>query len=368
MNRLSTLDRPLLAALVLAAAIGVPGAALAQAKDGAAPLKFPASTDHATLGAWLKLETDIPPETVVAISPLALVAITKTQPMVTPEGFEVTLRAETLDGAFSQKEGLASWQATMKLACKDQTFSMGEVTGYGARNLKGQGKPIQTAIVGWKPVTPGTMQGEIWSARCGKDFTPPLAPVAAQTRAAAPQAKAPAPTAPAAAAPASPKPPPAAPSPVAKPPAPLAVPETKAAATPSAKPLAATPPAAPVAKPPAPPPAPTPKPVEAGPIAAIAAPAPKSAPAPVRGGKSAQILSAPTSAEAQHAIDRLKAKLGAAMSGLTAEVVPAQVKGKPTYRAIVSGFKSPGDAGLFCQKVEAAGGKCLVRADNGHTP
>ena len=56
------------------------------------------------------------------------------------------------------------------------------------------------------------------------------------------------------------------------------------------------------------------------------------------------------------------------MSGLTAEVVPAQVKGKPTYRAIVSGFKSPGDAGLFCQKVEAAGGKCLVRADNGHTP
>lgn len=358
MYRPLTLDRPWPAALALAAAIAAPGAALAQTSAPApadtSHLKFPASTDHATLAAWLKLETDIAPETVVAVSPLALVAITKTQPMATPEGFEVTLRAETLDGAFSQQQGLASWRATMKLACKDHTFSMGEVTGYAARNLKGEGRPIQTALVGWKPVTAGTMQGEIWNARCGTDFKAPLAAAKAT------------------AAPAAPLPsPPRAATPVATPkpgPTPPSEPTTKAApaAPPEAKP-------APTAQPPSPPkatapvptskPAPLPEPVASKPTPRPAPPTP-----PVRGGKSAQILSAPTAAEASHAIARLKAKLGDAMADLTAEVVPAQVKGKPTYRAIVSGFKTPTDAGLFCQKVEAAGGKCLVRADNGRTP
>jgi hypothetical protein len=35
------------------------------------------------------------------------------------------------------------------------------------------------------------------------------------------------------------------------------------------------------------------------------------------------------------------------------------------HRAIVSGFKAAGDATRFCQKLTAAGGKCLVRGDAG---
>ncbi len=320
------LARTALASAVAAAAVAT--SAAAQVAPASQPLKFPASLDNATLVAWLTHETNLSPDSVVAISPLALIAITDTKPLASPDGYEVVLRAETLDGAFSEKEGLASWNATMKLDCKGQAFSMGEVTGHTGRNLKGEARPIQTALVGWKPVTPGTMQGEIWNARCGKDFRPPLAAPKPTTIAKVETAK---------------------PAPAAVNPTPPAKPEGASVAAPAPKPAAST----------EPPPEPT-----------AAKPAPKPSPAqpPVRGGRSAQVLSAPTADEASRAIVRLKSRLGDAMAGLTSEVVPAQVGGKTTYRAIVSGFKAPADAGLFCQKVEAAGGKCLVRADSGRTP
>ena len=82
----------------------------------------------------------------------------------------------------------------MKLACKDRTFAMGEVTGHPAHSLKGGSRPMQTAIADWRPVTQGTIQGEIWSARCGESFKAPLADVAVAQPAAAP---APAPAKPA---------------------------------------------------------------------------------------------------------------------------------------------------------------------------
>jgi hypothetical protein len=314
-------------ALALAAICG-PATAFAQApaKDA---LTFPASLEPGVLADWLRHDTDIPPAAVVAVSPLAVVAIMQTKPMASPEGFEVTLQAETVDAGFSRQEGLASWNATMKLACKDRTFSMGEVTAHTARNLKGDSRPIQTALTGWNPVTPGTMQGQIWNARCGGDFKAPLAD-SPRPAAAAPMTAAPAPASPPAASP-PPAATPATPAPIPNPsPAPPAIPRP----TPAPKPT-------PAAKPPA------------------AKPAASGRPS------SAQILSAPTSDEAARALAKLKSRLSGEMAGLSTSVVPVLTDGKTRYRAIVSGFQSPGDAGRFCEKVTAAGGKCLQRSDAG---
>ncbi|HEX5380305.1 MAG TPA: SPOR domain-containing protein, partial [Phenylobacterium sp.] len=397
------------------------------------------------LVAWMKGETDLSPESVVAVGPLAVVAITRTQPMASPEGFEVTVRAEILDAKFAQKEQLASWGATMKLACADRTFSMGEVTGHAARNLRGEGRPIQTAAATWTPVTQGTIQGEIWKARCDKDFkaplgstsvkapqpaaaaaapparpTPPMvvasvpAPQASPTAvgvkasqptavAAAPSAKPTPPDAVATAAPARPGPPPV----VAGLPAPQAPPmaagvkapqPAAAAAAPSAKPtpptaVAAAAPARPgpppvVASGPAPQAPPTAAGVKAPQTAAVAA-APPAKPTPptivaiapaaptapkvetrpsplqTRTRTSVQILSAPTAAEAARALTNLKSRFGDETAGLKTDVVAVQTGGKTRHRAIVSGFKAPGDATRFCQTLQAAGRKCFARDDDG---
>ena len=281
-----------------ALAAAVCASAPAQAQAPARPaLTYPPSLEHAALVAWMKRDTDLPPETVVAISPLAVIAITQTKPVVSPEGFEVTVRAETVDEGFSRSEGLASWRATVKLACKDRTFSMGEVTGYPDRNMQGEGRAIQTAMVNWTPVTPGTIQGEIWKARCDKDFKGgPLANA---------DEKAP--------------PPPTAST------APVVAPKATMPSLPAAEPRRSTP----------------------------------------ERETSVQILSAPTAAEAVHALADLKAKFGDAMAGLGAEVVTVQVGGKTLHRAIVSGFKAPGEATRFCGKLQAAGRKCFARQDGG---
>jgi hypothetical protein len=327
--RTLNLGGPLACALTLAAICG-PAAAFAQTSAVETPAKdsliFPSSLEPTVLVDWLKRETNIPPGAVVAISPLAVVAITQTKPMASPEGFEVTVQAETVDAGFSRQEGLASWNATMKLACKDRTFSMGEVTAHTGRNLKGETRPIQTALAGWNPVTPGTMQGQIWSARCDGDFKAPLA----QTS----------------------KPMPA-PAPASPPPA-----------TPRLKPTIAAPP--PVSSPPTPAPKPAPAPATpvAKPPAAKAPTSPAKSTGPSRPA-SAQILSAPSSDEAARALTKLKSKLGSEMSGLSTSVVPVLADGKPRYRAIVSGFRNPAEAMAFCEKVTAAGGKCLARGDAG---
>lgn len=301
------------------AMIGAPACGFAQTPPKAA-LNFPTSLEHKVLASWMARETDLTPDLVVAISPVALVAITETRPMISPQGFEVTVRAETIDEGFSRQEGLASWNATMKLACKDRTFAMGEVTGHPAHSLKGGSRPMQTATTEWRPVTQGTIQGEIWNARCAPDFKPPLADVAAVQP--APAAAAPKPVTPTA-----PVPPPPEPAPKPAPPAP--------------KPI----PAAPL---------PAPKPT----------PAPKPASGPIR-ATSAQILSAPTADEAQRALAKLKSRLGSDMAGLRTEVVAVVTDGKTRHRAIVSGFTAAGEASRFCEKVTAAGGKCFARNDTG---
>ena len=319
--------------------------AQAQGKTGGA-VTYPASLERADLLAWMKRDTDIAPESVVAISPLAIIAIMQTQPITTPQGYEVTVRAEIIDPTFVRDEHLLSWHATIKLACRDRTVSVGEATGHGERNLLGEGHPVQVTATGWRPVVPDSMQGQIWSARCDRSFVGPLADDPAAS------------AAPIATSPEVPRRP--APAPVAPPPAPAAIAPT---ARPTPPPVAATPlrmtpqPEATPARPP-----------RATPQAAPVAAARSAAPTPAGVNGSVQILASPVAAEAQHALAALRAKLPEAMAGLRTEVVPVQTGTVVRHRAIVSGFRAPGDATRFCRQLTAAGGTCFVRGDAGRAP
>jgi hypothetical protein len=296
---------------------------------------YPAALESRDLRAWLKKETDISPETVVAISPLALIAIMQTQPVASPEGYQVTVRAEILDPSFATQQQLLSWHATIKLACADRAVSVGEATGHTQRNLLGEGRPVEVIAQGWKPVIEGTMQEQVWNARCSKTFKPPLMGQEVSLS-------------------------PPIPAPPRTPDAPIAtVRSPPAGAGPAAS---ATPPPAKEAHP-------TPQPAKAPAAAAVPAAPVASAPAqasPPSGVKSsAQILAAPTAAEAERALTRLRTRHADLVAGLRTGVVAAQTGTTVHHRAIVWGFKAAGDATRFCQKLTAAGGKCLVRGDAG---
>ena len=309
---------------------------------------YPASLDDQELRGWMKKETDIPPASVVAISPLSVIAIMQSQTTTSPQGYEVTVRAEILDPAFALQERLLSWHATIKLGCADRTVLVGAATGHTQRNLLGDGRAIEVSGQGgWKPVQEGTIQGQIWSARCDRSFVPPLADIAAESAG-------PISTAPRMAA--------------ERPPAPATLPPLQAAPPAPAPTTVRPPPAAAPAPGPtrsAPLPAPelrlTPQP--AGDAPARPAPAPRPT-----ASASVQVLASPIPAEAQHALAALRTRLPDGLAGLRTEVVAVETGSGINHRAIVSGFKAPGEATKFCQKLTAAGGKCFVRGDGGLAP
>ena len=323
---------------------------------------YPGELDDQQLRAWLKKETDIPPLSVVAISRISVIAIMQSQPVTSPQGYEVTVRAEVLDPAFALEERLLSWHATIKLGCAERTVLVGAATGYTQRNLLGEGRAIEVSGQGgWKPVQEGTVQGQIWSARCDKAFAPPLADIADTTAG-------PISTAPRVAVEGA-----SAPAPAKLPPPQTSAQPTAQALTPPPTPSRTSPPAPQPAPPratqarPAPLPAPelrlTPQP--AGEAPAHPAPAPAARPAV---SVSVQVLASPIAAEAQHALAALRTKAPDALAGLHTEVVAIETGSGVNHRAIVSGFKAPGDATRFCQKLTAAGGKCFVRRDGGLGP
>lgn len=305
--------RRTLAALGALAALAAPNGGSAQT---APPVTFPSGLDRPVLLGWLKQATDIKPDDVVAVSPMALIAIEQSRAMVEPEGFELIVRAEVLDRDFATREHLLSWRATIKLACRDHTASLGEVIGHDARNLAGPSRPIRATGEGWRPTVAGTVQGAIWSARCDKAYRPPLAPPEADT--------------------------------------PLLTAERvpKPAPVKAVEPAPVPTPLAAVSEPLAPPRAVTPKP----PSALLS-----------RAGPSVQVLSTSDPAEAKRALVSLKARHPDLMAGLQGEIVAFQDGAIRRHRVVVLGFRAPGEASKFCQAFQAAGGKCFVRNDAGRS-
>ncbi|MFN3513558.1 MAG: SPOR domain-containing protein [Phenylobacterium sp.] len=201
--------RAILAAVLLSA-----GPAAAQIEAPA--VTFPESLEREALAAWLARDTDIRPQSVVAVTPDMLTAVIQTRLVGTTVAVVVRGEALTPEGV---RDGVLSWHATVQVDCAAGRVRQGATTGYPVRNLLFEGRQIRDPDAGWIAPRPGDALDQVRRAACEPAFKSPLLDEAVLT----PQAVAPPPAAPApAAVKAVPQPPPAAP------PAPKAVPQAQA--------------------------------------------------------------------------------------------------------------------------------------------
>lgn len=286
--------------LVAASALLAADAAGAQSRS-APPVTYPATLDPSVVSTWLRKETDIDPNAVVAITPDAVLAVLQSR--MVDGALAVIIRGETLTPAATARTKVASWHMTAQVDCARSRIRMGVTSGYAARNLLFDGAPIRPADSDWSTPTPGNPLDLIRQAACDKSFRGPLS-TGANVPTLEPQA---------------------APEPETPPPAKKAAPRK-----PTPAPPAATAP-------------------------------PRTGSAKV----SVQIAAAGSETEAASLLDRLKTRNGEAMTGLDTRIVRASVGGKTVFRALVAGFADRTAAVVFCETLKASNQACFVRADLG---
>jgi len=318
-------------AAVLAAGALACGPAAAQSSVDAPP-NFPESLDRDVLLGWLKRETDIPPESVVAVSPSALTSLMSTRVMMKPPGFSVALRAEALSPEVFNREGALSWNTAIDVDCARRRVRQGPTMGYASRNLLYTGKPVRPADADWiAPPTGSTLDG-VWRAVCDKTFQRPLvgpAPSGVKPPVVAAQV-----------------------APPITPPLKAPPPKAPPAAAPPAKPV--PPQAAPLR------PSVSPRPVPP-PVAADAEP---SRPATLS-SVAAQLSASSTEAAANQSLAAARSRYAEQMQNRTTRVARAMVGGKVYFRALVQGFTSTADAQGFCRSLNVTGQACFVRPGGG---
>jgi hypothetical protein len=151
------------------------------------------------LAAWLAKETDIRPETVVAVSPEALLAIMQSR--VVGGAVAVTVRGEALTPEVFARDKVLSWHATVQVDCAGRKVRQGPTTGYAARNLLFEGRQLRAADTDWIQPAAGEPLDQVRRAVCETGFQspltdtppPPLLPPAEPAPAPAPKTMAPAP-------------------------------------------------------------------------------------------------------------------------------------------------------------------------------
>jgi hypothetical protein len=218
--RRAVLPGPMAAAAAMAALLA--GPTQAQVARPAAPTfigappppNFPTALDRDTLLAWLRRETDVLPDRVVAVTPQALTAVVSTFPAGGGQGPRVVIRAEALSAETYARTGALSWHVSLSADCAGRRVKLGDTTGYPERNLLGERKMLRPAESDWRTPEAGTALESALRAACEPDFKGPFASEAAPGATPAPAPPATPPAAaprPAAVPPAAPKPAPATP-------------------------------------------------------------------------------------------------------------------------------------------------------------
>lgn len=144
---------------------------LAVAQEG--PV-FPGSLDREPLLQWLRRETDILPDRVVAVTPQALTSVVSTFPAGGGQGPRVVIRAEALSADTYARTGALSWHVSLNADCQGRRVRLGETTGYPQRNLLGDRKLLRPAESEWRAPERGTALDNAWRAACEADFKGPF--------------------------------------------------------------------------------------------------------------------------------------------------------------------------------------------------
>ena len=278
-----------------AASLGAAGAAVAQ--DAAS---YPSSLERGPLLSWLKAQTDIQPDRVLAVTPQALTAVMSVVPAGDGPGPRLVIRAEALSAQSFERTGVLSWRVSVETDCDEREVRLGETTGHRARNLAGGAQVLRPAESEWRTPTRGTALESAWRAACDPDFRGPLQTTASN---------------------------------VADPGASTEPPATAAVAT---------------AKPP-----PQPRPAPAPTVGGQAAPRE----ARTDAGPVAQVGALASDAEAK----ALLAKLSGQIESRPHWVETATVRGRVWRRALVGGFADQAEAARFCAALAASGQACFVR-------
>jgi cell division septation protein DedD len=155
----------------VAAGVWVAWADMAVAQNAAV---FPSSLEREPLLAWLRRETDIGSDRVVAVTPQALTSIVSTFPAGPGAEPRVVIRAEALNAETFARTGALSWHVSMSADCKGRRVRLGETTGYQERNLLGDRKTLRAAEAGWRTPEPGTALDAAWRSTCQTDFKGPF--------------------------------------------------------------------------------------------------------------------------------------------------------------------------------------------------
>lgn len=156
------------------------------------PPAFPASLERETLLLWLRKETDIVAERVVAVTPQALTSIVSTFPASPGQGPRIVIRAEALKPDTFARTGALSWHVSLNADCADRRVRLGETTGYPQRNLLGDRRLLRPPETEWRAPERGTALDSAWRAACEQDFQGPFSAGAvkvAQATAAPPPAR-----------------------------------------------------------------------------------------------------------------------------------------------------------------------------------
>jgi len=156
---------------MVAASVWLAGAGLALAQN---PVAFPPSLDREPLLSWLRRETDIGPDRVVAVTPQALTSIVSTFPAGPGAEPRVVIRAEALSAETYARTGALSWHVSMSADCKGRRVRLGETTGYLERNLLGERKMLRAAETEWRTPEIGTALDAAWRSTCQTDFEGPF--------------------------------------------------------------------------------------------------------------------------------------------------------------------------------------------------
>lgn len=282
--------------MVAAGATATPVEVLAQDAPN-----FPTSLEREPLITWLRRETDVAPERVIAVTPQVATSIVSTFPAGAGQGPRIVIRAEALTPETHARTGALSWHVSINADCAAHRVRLGETTGYLQRNLLGERRVLRPADAEWRSPEPGTALDFAWRAACDPTFKGPFQADGATLSAEDP-------------------------------------PQATATQAPASQETAPPQPAAP-------------QPRAAAPVA------PRSSPS-ATGGVVVQIGATTSDAEAQ----ALLAKLGDRVGGRPTRVEKALVGGKTWYRAVVAGFTGAGEATRFCADLKAAGQGCFVRA------
>lgn len=144
----------------------------AMAQSGQPEVTFPPSLSRPDLTSWLQKETDVRPETVVAVNPDTVTSILQSRPV---GGFiAVILRGEVISGEAFERDKVLSWHATLQVDCKTGKVKQGATTGYAARNLLFESRTIRPGDADWRATAAGDSLDAVRKATCERGFQGPL--------------------------------------------------------------------------------------------------------------------------------------------------------------------------------------------------